>query len=355
MSGIPEPNIIGLPQELCTVLQNMHMSNLDTPVWSLCHKSDSITLHLKWTRFPAKMAVKDNRATITNNKLTTGKDPHPSSGIAAKPAKPSGKKRKSPSTRKRDRLRLLNWKAKKAAGLKSQSASPTTKTQVSQAAENYTVTQAIEASEKTKSETISEDDIVIIGHTPAPRDSVDPSPNTAESLETSELTCCPQDQDSCNMAGHPSATDLYDTPDLTEYTKHPIDRHLDSGYTKFLEDVSHARELQTIYMSHYEHALENVKPCIKCFAAENIPGSFKQCSKCKLAKYCSKSCQKEHWKNSHKLICTEHCKSLAQDPISACEKIYKDQKEYIMSLLEHNTEYSNMLSNVLNSDQTIHP
>ncbi len=314
------------------------------------------------------MATADNRSAIAKTKSTTGKEPPPSSGIASKPSKPSGKKRKSPSTRKRDHLRLLNWKARRATGQKSQSASPTTKTPDSvdyPAKESETKF----VDDLVIIETNFVDNLVNIDHTPVPRDSPPvgtpafvqlSSPDTAESLEISELTCCPQDrekasQHSSDMAGLPSASHLAHVPDLSECTKHPRDRHIDSGYTKFLEEVSHAREIQNIYLSHYEYALDNVKPCINCLAKETTSGDHKQCSKCKLAKYCSKTCQKEHWKNSHKLICAEYCDSLAQEPISACEQIYMNQKEYIMSLLEANPEHSNMLSNVLNSDQAIHP
>ena len=31
---------------------------------------------------------------------------------------------------------------------------------------------------------------------------------------------------------------------------------------------------------------------------------FLQCGKCKTAKYCSRTCQREHWKRSHKRDCT---------------------------------------------------
>jgi len=45
--------------------------------------------------------------------------------------------------------------------------------------------------------------------------------------------------------------------------------------------------------------------CIpNCYFCENvIKAGLKQCSRCKLATYCGKECQKAHWKKHHKLYC----------------------------------------------------
>ena len=40
----------------------------------------------------------------------------------------------------------------------------------------------------------------------------------------------------------------------------------------------------------------------KCAGCDNLGADFKVCSKCKMAKYCSASCQKEHWPE-HKKAC----------------------------------------------------
>ncbi|KAI9250778.1 hypothetical protein BY458DRAFT_524285 [Sporodiniella umbellata] len=41
-----------------------------------------------------------------------------------------------------------------------------------------------------------------------------------------------------------------------------------------------------------------------CHHKEEQPGSFKRCGKCQRVAYCSRECQKEHWKSGHKIICT---------------------------------------------------
>lgn len=40
-----------------------------------------------------------------------------------------------------------------------------------------------------------------------------------------------------------------------------------------------------------------------CNKKEEEPGSFKRCGKCQRVAYCSRECQKDHWKSGHKIIC----------------------------------------------------
>jgi hypothetical protein len=40
-----------------------------------------------------------------------------------------------------------------------------------------------------------------------------------------------------------------------------------------------------------------------CDKKEEEPGSFKRCGRCQRVAYCSRECQKEHWKTGHKIIC----------------------------------------------------
>lgn len=52
------------------------------------------------------------------------------------------------------------------------------------------------------------------------------------------------------------------------------------------------------------------RPLKKCFYdfCENMetkPGKFQSCMNCDTVFYCSKACQKEHWKIDHKFICTK--------------------------------------------------
>ncbi|CEG67461.1 hypothetical protein RMATCC62417_03889 [Rhizopus microsporus] len=40
-----------------------------------------------------------------------------------------------------------------------------------------------------------------------------------------------------------------------------------------------------------------------CEKREEEPGSFKRCGRCQRVAYCSRDCQREHWKTGHKVVC----------------------------------------------------
>ncbi|KAI9318686.1 hypothetical protein BX666DRAFT_1930632 [Dichotomocladium elegans] len=42
-----------------------------------------------------------------------------------------------------------------------------------------------------------------------------------------------------------------------------------------------------------------------CTKVEEKTGDFKKCGKCQRVSYCSRECQKEHWKAGHKAVCSE--------------------------------------------------
>ncbi len=47
-----------------------------------------------------------------------------------------------------------------------------------------------------------------------------------------------------------------------------------------------------------------VLPC-RCFSCQEESDSLLLCASCQQAKYCSKECQKKHWKKQHKMECEE--------------------------------------------------
>ena len=53
---------------------------------------------------------------------------------------------------------------------------------------------------------------------------------------------------------------------------------------------------------------EEVKTILKCSnigceKLESKTGEFKLCTQCRVAYYCSRKCQKQHWKREHKQFC----------------------------------------------------
>ena len=54
-----------------------------------------------------------------------------------------------------------------------------------------------------------------------------------------------------------------------------------------------------------KHAVPSLRDCAWCGAPEGLKcDAHKQCGRCKMTYYCSKGCQKKHWKGDHK----QHCR-----------------------------------------------
>ena len=45
------------------------------------------------------------------------------------------------------------------------------------------------------------------------------------------------------------------------------------------------------------------KTCGQCGIREEEGETFNHCSRCKVVSYCSKACQKQHWRGGHKDTC----------------------------------------------------
>jgi hypothetical protein len=87
------------------------------------------------------------------------------------------------------------------------------------------------------------------------------------------------------------------------------------------------------------------KICAFCNQVETAKDSFKTCSACKTSIYCSKYCQKKHWKSVHKELCgtfkgydntqQKHCSRILQATlIYHYELFIKNPQEYIQHGLE---------------------
>ena len=52
-----------------------------------------------------------------------------------------------------------------------------------------------------------------------------------------------------------------------------------------------------------DHVIYHALPSKQCANCGKRGKGFKQCSRCKAVKYCSRKCQKEHWQAIHKSVC----------------------------------------------------
>ncbi|KAK8800757.1 hypothetical protein WA158_000082 [Blastocystis sp. Blastoise] len=90
----------------------------------------------------------------------------------------------------------------------------------------------------------------------------------------------------------------------------------------------------------------------ECKKVEEVKGSFKTCSRCKKAIYCSKECQVAHWKNGHKQACKpvqpvskpEPSKTEQSNvPLKMTEEVLKLQEDLRQTIRSY-TQVSNSLA-----------
>lgn len=99
--------------------------------------------------------------------------------------------------------------------------------------------------------------------------------------------------------------DAPDGPTVVDHTPFPICDSADcnSNATRIAHEYRHMAASEAPSMAEAECEMcENCK--VMKYVSES--GRMKRCARCKVKLYCSKQCQKEHWKNGHKL----HCKSV---------------------------------------------
>ena len=128
-----QPTVSGLGQELPKVLEALQVHNLEHPVWKIKQANGKIFLEVTWTKSKSR-AVSIERPR-TNHVDKTPRLAQPSSDAEPPPCvthvvtgssgKDKKRKKKSPSTRKRDRARLVNWRTKKRTQKISRDPSPT--------------------------------------------------------------------------------------------------------------------------------------------------------------------------------------------------------------------------------------
>ena len=66
--------------------------------------------------------------------------------------------------------------------------------------------------------------------------------------------------------------------------------------------VEQLDDLNELVPPHIQEELKKGQ-CSGCGHARRLQEKFRACSRCNVTRYCSKECQKKHWKEGHKKEC----------------------------------------------------
>jgi len=78
--------------------------------------------------------------------------------------------------------------------------------------------------------------------------------------------------------------------------------------------------------------------CKECGVGEPVDELFQECSRCGCFVYCSRECQKAHWKKEHKTQCTA---------INTGNETQRDIQKHSRRVLKFNTLYSPLIQNLM--------
>jgi hypothetical protein len=104
------------------------------------------------------------------------------------------------------------------------------------------------------------------------------------------------DLDACCRLGHMTmegeiAHTIYETSDSTEQVGPQSDQRAAMHWFYQAARMGHQEGIDMLHLF-----------CVHCATVDNTPGAIKRCLRCKVVGYCSRDCQRKHWKH-HKKEC----------------------------------------------------
>ena len=275
--------------KIIPVLQALNISNVD-PVWTLKQTKSKIFLDIVWktpeisdSSVPAKTVTCDDprQKPPVQQAVVRGVDdvkPAPSrplnrSDVCGK----NKRKKKSPSTRKRDQKRFKQWKARK--NFVKNPLTPPIKTDNAQIplVKLPGVLDRPEASDTTVSSTVITDQ--------------KQSDSAYGPIQAGTTEIDDQKLHFASGSTHATTTTTVDTVEVDD-----CDDDQKLGLASGPLTALSKPDLQN-------NCTENICFNLQCLRQESyVHGGLKKCSRCSIAMYCSRECQAEHWR-IHRTAC----------------------------------------------------
>jgi hypothetical protein len=278
-------NSNGIPSALLQVLNIVGVDKLDTPVWSLKQTGDRVYLDILWH---VKQPFKSPGNANANGRHTAGTSNSVEGEAQAETntSKPTRKKRKSPSTLRRNRGRLEAWREKHSQLSKTTNTSGSSKAP----AGGGQSCAEIPASNNTHSQVDLE---AAQSDTPQAEIFRTPGDINRQPPGTSETLPPVTDPDEGDTDLDKGDTDLDEG-----------DTDLDEGDTEPQYSFSESEALLERYALLADtRRFTKEDDCMRCYGSSGYGTSeLKKCTRCQVARYCSKQCQKADWEE-HRLVC----------------------------------------------------
>ena len=289
----------GIPQDVLDMLDKAGVITCGKPKWSLRITSDKIYLDLAWSKtlsFPAKSPVNSHDRTVSKTTKEKQSPVGSSSPLDIPKEIPKKRKRKSPSTRKRDKRRFHDWLLKRQARQSKPNNTGLSQAPVNQPHENPPQPTLSSAAENHVCLRPSQP------HGQRPPEETDPAMSVPESVQQPMCMDPSFLQESTNTIETDNSikSKTHRVPLITSFDKQLYDRI-------FQDNCNNSRESSTESETDSEddHIDLDLKFCHnrKCMKPEReTSDGLKKCTRCMSSHYCSRSCQAEHWV-IHKTVC----------------------------------------------------
>ncbi len=282
--------ISGIPQDVFKLLINIGVDTCDNPRWSVRISGSQIYLDMAWDKSPA-----NTRGSHVSD--TASKDIHTRPKSEAR----RGKKRKSPSSKRRDRQRLEKWRASKRRD------SPTCPLPGAQPVQLESHMHGSQVALDHSHPTVVSDNLPETVQSESVETSVDSiKDNVKSSPVTVVASSAPQPPQSVpepSTTTCKSVSNSHKLPSASSY-----DQEL---YNRIFNTTDKSNEDTTDSESDSDDpGLMFGKPKERCFnfrcttTEKKAPDGLKKCTRCRIAQYCCRRCQAEHW-HIHKTACKD--------------------------------------------------
>ncbi len=307
-----------MPDGICRLLAVLNGGGYRDVTWTLGHSFKGFYLNLQWpkhVKFPAKNRGRGQSSTNTESGLITPTSVLPDTPVlqkeeiptasqdnsgtqSGKPAKGLGKPRprqkrrshkKSPSTKRHNRRRWLNWLSRKKSRYPTgnQENCPVPKRQEPTHPEAH----CSGTSKDSREPKVTPDSAT---------DRTDLASSQVDSTLIQTASPDTESDQADSIFSQADSTPLQDAISIeTGQSTDPRSSHpSDSEYTPDDPNESESSESAESFFTW----LTRQPKCFNCSTPQTTPNGLKKCTRCLSALYCDRNCQAEHWKE-HRPMC----------------------------------------------------